>query len=156
MCVHEYTYVYMYIGPLVAWQWGGCPGATRPRGTASTELPRGTGDEGPEVDTSCIHTYHHPTSIGSKQLSFVRIHLQQAIYKILYCMTTCQNYMQHIMKLSKSPKKPKHPNTCRSQPMEYKRKQNPTNCNAIDDFTYSLVRVNTQKKQTPSTQVKWG
>ena len=38
-------------------------------------------------------------------------------------MTTCLNYMQHMMKLSKSRKKPKHLNTCRSHAMEYKRKK---------------------------------
>ena len=35
-------------------------------------------------------------------------------------MTTCPNYMQHIMKLSKSPKRPEHVNTCRSQAIEHK------------------------------------
>ena len=35
-------------------------------------------------------------------------------------MTTCLNYMHHIVELSKSRKKPKHLTTCRSQPMEYK------------------------------------
>ena len=35
-------------------------------------------------------------------------------------MTTCRKYMQHIMKLSKSPKTPKHLNTFRSQPIQHK------------------------------------
>ena len=38
-------------------------------------------------------------------------------------MTTCLNYMQHMMKLSKSRKKPKQLNTCRSHAMEYKGKR---------------------------------